>query len=128
MTTNGARDEHGYVDGQPYEYVIVGGGIHGTYLTNYLLTKTEHSHRDIRLVEPRERLLASFATKAHQCGMRTLRSTFVHHIDTEPFSLESFAEGADRGDELVSTENHPNRPTLELFLDHARYVIDRRGR
>jgi cation diffusion facilitator CzcD-associated flavoprotein CzcO len=59
--------------------------------------------------------------------MRTLRSTFVHHIDTEPFSLESFAEGAGREAELVSTENYPNRPTLELFLDHARYVIDRRG-
>jgi cation diffusion facilitator CzcD-associated flavoprotein CzcO len=59
--------------------------------------------------------------------MRTLRSTFVHHIGTEPFSLESFAEGAGREAELVSTENYPNRPTLELFLDHARNVIDRRG-
>ena len=126
MTTNGARDEHGDVDGQPHEYVIVGGGIHGTCLTNYLLAEGEHSHRDICLVEPCEQLLASFATKAHQCGMRTLRSTFVHHIDTEPFSLESFAEGSNREDELVSTENYPNRPTLKLFLDHARYVIDRR--
>jgi len=112
---------------QPYEYVIVGGGIHGTCLTNYLLAEGEYSHQDICLVEPREQLLASFTRKAHQCGMRTLRSTFVHHIGTEPFSLESFAEGAGREDELVSTENYPNRPTLELFLDHARYVIDRRG-
>ncbi len=112
---------------QSYEYVIIGGGIHGTCLANYLLAEGECSHQDLRLVEPREQLLASFETKARQCGMRTLRSTFVHHIGTEPFSLESFAEGASREDELVSTENYPNRPTLELFLDHARNVIDRRG-
>jgi cation diffusion facilitator CzcD-associated flavoprotein CzcO len=126
VTVDGPDTAHTSSGPQPYEYVIIGGGIHGTYLTNYLLTEGGHTHQDLRLVDPREQLLASFATKARQCGMRTLRSTFVHHIGTEPFSLESFAEGADREDELVSTENYPNRPTLELFLDHARYVIDRR--
>jgi glycine/D-amino acid oxidase-like deaminating enzyme len=113
-------------DRRPYEYVIVGGGIHGACLANYLLAEGGCTHRDLRLVEPHEQLLGSFERKARQCGMRTLRSTFVHHIATEPFSLESFAEGADREDELVSTENYPNRPTLELFFDHARYVIGRR--
>ena len=110
----------------PYEYVIIGGGIHGTSLANYLLTEGEYSHQDLCLVEPHEQLLGSFETKARQCGMQTLRSTYVHHIGTEPFSLESFAEGTGREDELISTENYPNRPTLELFLDHARHVIGRR--
>ena len=126
MTVDGPDADSTSSGPQPYEYVIIGGGIHGTCLANYLLAEGEYSHQDICLVEPSERLLASFATKARQCGMRTLRSTFVHYIDTEPFSLESFAEGAGREAELVSTENYPNRPTLELFLDHARYVIDRR--
>ncbi|ELZ42619.1 hypothetical protein C463_10760 [Halorubrum californiense DSM 19288] len=111
---------------EPYEYVIVGGGVHGTCLANYLLAEGGHAQREICLVDLREQLLASFATRARQCGMRTLRSTYVHHIDTEPFSLESFAEGAHREAELVSTENYPNRPTLELFVDHARNVINRR--
>ena len=127
MTVDGPDADNTSSGFQPYEYVIIGGGIHGTCLANYLLAEGEYSHQDIRLVEPREQLLASFATKARQCGTRTLRSTFVHHIDTEPFSLESFAEGAGREAELVSTENYPNRPTLNLFLDHARYVIGRRG-
>jgi glycine/D-amino acid oxidase-like deaminating enzyme len=126
MTPNGPDAAHTSSGAQSYEYVIVGGGIHGTCLANYLLTEGGHTHRDLCLVDPCEQLLASFATKARQCGMRTLRSTFVHHISTEPFSLESFAEGAGREDELVSTENYPSRPTLELFLDHARFVIDRR--
>jgi cation diffusion facilitator CzcD-associated flavoprotein CzcO len=112
---------------QPYEYVIIGGGIHGTCLANYLLVEGECSHEDLCLVEPREQLLGSFERKARQCGMRTLRSTYVHHIDTEPFSLESFAEETGREGELVPTEHYPNRPTLELFLDHARGIIDRRG-
>lgn len=126
MTDNSIDHGRDFADHQPYKYVIIGGGIHGTCLANYLLAEGECSHRDLCLVEPREQLLASFESKARQCGMRTLRSTFVQHIDTEPFSLESFAEGEDREDELVSTENYPNRPTLELFLDHARNVIDRR--
>jgi uncharacterized NAD(P)/FAD-binding protein YdhS len=127
MTVDGPDVDHTSSGTQSYEYVIVGGGIHGTCLANYLLTEGEHTHQDLCLVDPREQLLASFATKARQCGMRTLRSTFVHHIATEPFSLESFAEGAGRADELVSTENYPDRPTLDLFLDHARYVVDRRS-
>ncbi|KTG10562.1 thioredoxin reductase [Haloprofundus marisrubri] len=110
----------------PYEYVVIGGGIHGTSLVNYLLAEGGYTHQDICLVEPHEQLLGSFERKARQCGMQTLRSTFVHHIGTEPFSLGSFAEGADREHELVSTDNYPNRPTLELFLDHAGYVVDRR--
>lgn len=126
MTSDGPDVAHTSGGAQSYEYVIIGGGIHATCLANYLLTEGGYTHRDLCLVEPHEQLLASFATKARQCGMRTLRSAFVHHIGTEPFSLESFAEGAGREDELVSTENYPNRPTLELFLDHARFVIDRR--
>lgn len=110
---------------QPYEYVIVGGGIHGTCLANYLLADGGYSHDEIRIVEPRDELLDSFERKARQCGMETLRSTFVQHIDTEPFSLESFAEGAGREAELVATDDYPSRPTLDLFLDHSRSVINR---
>jgi len=110
---------------QPYEYVVVGGGIHGTCLANYLLDDGGYTHDEIRILEPRDKLLASFERKARQCGMETLRSTFVQHIDTEPFSLESFADGAGREAELVAADDYPNRPTLDLFLDHARAVVDR---
>jgi len=126
VTTDSSFRTHSTANRQPYEYIIVGGGIHGACLGNYLLTGGEYTHDEIRILDPHEELLASFAKKARQCGTETLRSTFVHHIGIEPFSLESFAEGSNREDELVSTENYPNRPTLELFLDHARDVIDRR--
>lgn len=127
MTPERVDSDRPPTDHQPYEYVIVGGGIHGTCLANFLVTEGGYARGAVRIVEPREELLTSFATKARQCGMRTLRSPFVQHIDTEPFSLESYAEGAGREDELVSTDGHPSRPTLDLFLDHARWVVDRRG-
>jgi 2-polyprenyl-6-methoxyphenol hydroxylase-like FAD-dependent oxidoreductase len=98
--------DHTMSGSRSYEYVIVGGGIHGTCLANYLLAEGAYSHQDLRLVDPRDQLLASFETKTHQCGMRTLRSTFVHHISTEPFSLEAFAEGASR--EFRVQVQHPS--------------------
>ncbi|MFO7832830.1 FAD/NAD(P)-binding protein [Halorubrum kocurii] len=126
MTVGRLTADHPLSGDPPYEYVIVGGGIHGTCLANHLITEGEYTRDEIRILDPREELLASFAKKANQCGMETLRSTFVHHIDTESFSLESFAEGHHRANELVSTKNYPDRPTLGLFLDHARDVIERR--
>ncbi|MFP8956716.1 FAD/NAD(P)-binding protein [Natrialbaceae archaeon A-CW3] len=106
---------------------IVGGGIHGTYLAQRLLEETSLDRTDVCIVDPHDQLLASFHEKTSACGMEALRSTFVHHVGTEPFSLESFAESTDREDELVPTVDYPPRPSLDLFLDHAAYVIDRKN-
>ncbi|SEH12812.1 FAD-NAD(P)-binding [Natronorubrum sediminis] len=108
-----------------YECVIVGGGIHGTYCCQQVLEETDLEREDLLIVDPNERLLASFRRKAAACDMDELRSTFVHHVGTEPFGLESFAEGHDREDELRPTPGYPRRPTLSLFLDYADYVIER---
>ncbi|ADD07653.1 uncharacterized protein Nmag_4134 (plasmid) [Natrialba magadii ATCC 43099] len=105
---------------------IIGGGIHGTYLAQRLIEDTSFDSSDICIVDPRDRLLASFREKATACGMEALRSTFVHHVGTEPFGLESFAEANDREDELVPTVDYPPRPSLDLFLDYAEHVIDRK--
>ncbi|MDQ2050029.1 FAD/NAD(P)-binding protein [Natronolimnohabitans sp. A-GB9] len=107
-----------------YECVIVGGGIHGTYLSQRLLEDTDLEREDLLVVDPHERLLESFRRKAAACEMEELRSTFVHHVGTEPFGLETFAESRDREDELRPTPDYPPRPTLSLFLDYADYVID----
>ncbi|SIS19845.1 FAD/NAD(P)-binding protein [Natronorubrum thiooxidans] len=104
---------------------IVGGGIHGTYLAQRLLDETPYDRSDVRIVDPHDRLLASFREKARACGMDTLRSTFVHHVGTDPFGLESFAEANDREDELVPTVDYPPRPSLELFVDYSDHVIER---
>lgn len=108
-----------------FDCTIVGGGIHGTYLTQRLLEDPGFDRTDLRIIDPHDRLLTSFREKAATCGMDSLRSTFVHHIGTEPFGLESFAEGNDRANELIPTVNYPPRPSLDLFLDYSDYVISR---
>lgn len=107
--------------------VIVGGGVHGTHLAARLLEETPLDHDDLRIVEPHERLLGPFRENALACGMDAFRSSYVHHLGTEPNGLEAYAEAADREDELVPTVDYPPRPTVDLFFDHARSVIEGHG-
>ncbi len=109
------------------ECVIVGGGIHGTYLAQRLLADTRLEAADLTICDPHEKLLASFRQQAAACEMDAMRSSFVHHVGTEPFGLEDFAEATDREDELLPTKGYPPRPSLSLFLDYADYVIDGNG-
>ncbi len=109
------------------ECAIVGGGIHGTYLVQRLLEDAGLDRDDVLVVDPHDRLLESFRRKARACEMDELRSTFVHHVGTEPFGLEDFAKARDREDELRPTPGYPRRPSLSLFLDYADYVIDGNG-
>jgi len=104
--------------------VVVGGGIHGTYLGQRLLEDTALDRDELVIVDPNDRLLDSFRRKARACGMDSLRSTYVNHLGTDPFALEDFAEGHGREDELRPTVDYPDRPGLKLFLDHADHVIE----
>ncbi len=107
-----------------FEWLVVGAGIHGTYLARELLD-TGVEADEILLVDRSGSFLGSFERKARACGMDTLRSTFVQHVGPDPFGLETFAEGRGRNEELHSTPDHPPRPSLELFIDHTEHVIDR---
>ncbi len=106
---------------------IVGGGIHGTTLLQRLLADTHLDRDDVVVVDPADRLLASFRRKADACQMPAMRSTYVQHVGTEPFGLETFAESRGRDDELHPTPGYPRRPSLSLFLDYADYCIERRS-
>ncbi len=109
--------------GEQFEWVVVGGGIHGTYVARELL-EAGVSREELAIVDDHGELLASFREKARACGMETLRSNYVQHIGPSPFGLETFASARDRDDELVPTQNSQRRPTLDLFLSYAEYVID----
>ncbi|MFC7060129.1 FAD/NAD(P)-binding protein [Halovenus salina] len=111
---------------QPKDCVVVGGGIHGTYVARELLDAGIEQDL-LAVVDPHDELLASFRKKAHACGMAALRSSFVQHLGSEPFSLEKFATENSREHELVMTVDYPARPSLSLFLDHAESIIDSRG-
>ncbi len=106
------------------QWLVVGGGIHGTYVARELL-EAGVPRAEIALVDSHGELLASFRRKARACGMDTLRSNYVQHIGPSPFGLQRFAEARNRDDELVPTRNSQPRPTVDLFLGYADYVIER---
>lgn len=106
------------------EWLVVGGGIHGTYVAREL-RKAGVSREDLLIIDRHGELLTSFRRKARACGMRTLRSNYVQHIGPGPFGLKAFAESNDREEELVPTTDSQPRPTVDLFFAYAHHVIDR---
>lgn len=103
---------------------IVGGGIHGVHLAVRLLEADLVDLPSLDIIEPIG-LLEAFRQKCEQCGMAELRSPYVHHVDTDPFSLRDFARARGREDELVSSTVGAERPTTSLFFDHAAWVCNR---
>lgn len=102
--------------------VVIGGGVHGTYVARELL-ESGLPRGQLVILDSNGRLLESFRRKARGCGMETLRSNYVQHVGPSPFGLELFARARNREDELVATHNSQCRPTLSLFLDYADSVI-----
>lgn len=103
------------------EVTIIGGGVHGTHLAMRLLNAGIVNRERLRICEPNG-LLANLRQQCQQCGMTEFRSPLVHHIATDPFSLQAFARERDRTDELIPTDTGGDRPTVSLFFDHADWV------
>ncbi|MFC4247802.1 FAD/NAD(P)-binding protein [Natribaculum luteum] len=103
---------------------IVGGGVHGVHLAVRLLDAELLELSELRIIDPAG-LLEAFRRQCRQCGMVEFRSPFVHHVDTDPFSLRDFARAHGREDELVPSTVGADRPTVSLFFDHAEWLCDR---
>ncbi len=109
------------------EWVIVGGGIHGTHLAARLLGEGGVAPEALRIVDPGPELLHVWRTCTTNTGMRHLRSPPVHHLGLEPFALLHFAGGrrAARGTGLFARPY--NRPSVDLFAAHCADVLSRYG-
>ncbi|TVP55135.1 MAG: hypothetical protein EA351_11335 [Gemmatimonadales bacterium] len=110
---------------RPLDWLVVGGGIHGTHLTRVLLEAGVRRSR-IRVVDPEPELLAVWTEHTTRTGMRYLRSPGVHHLGLDPFDLFRFA-GRRRARRRDLFKGQRRRPLLSLFQDHARHVIGESG-
>ena len=105
------------------DWLIIGGGIHGTHLAHVLVNQCGFPADAVRILDPHDHLLATWNKRTNNTGMRYLRSPRVHHIDLAPISLTRFAQ-----------EQYPNvsdlwidpysRPSYQLFQQHCQHVID----
>lgn len=105
------------------DWLIIGGGIHGTHLAHVIVHEFGVSVDAVRILDPHEKLLATWSQRTENTGMRYLRSPRVHHIDLEYRSLEDFAREQHASDAGLWI-NPYYRPSYELFQQHCEHVIE----
>lgn len=101
-------------------WLIVGGGVHGTYLSHYL-TVTGRAARDrLRVLDPHAVPLARWHRWTANTATEWLRSPDSHHLDVDDDALARFAVtpvGRAAGD-LAG-----RRPATRLFAAHVDAIV-----
>ena len=103
-------------------WLIIGGGIHGTFMANLLVHQLGVRPDDLRVVDPHDMLLAAWTRNTANCGMSHLRSPAAHNIGLQALSLYRYARSP-AGIPLRDFIPPYNRPSLELFRHHCDHVI-----
>lgn len=77
------------------DWLIIGGGIHGTHLALVLTRRAGVAPERLRILDPHPTLLARWHACTANTGMTFLRSGAVHHLDLHPEALARFAKAPD---------------------------------
>ncbi len=104
------------------DWLIIGGGIHGTHLAVVLTQRAGVPLERVRILDPHPALLARWHTCTANTGMTYLRSGAVHHIDLHPEALVRYGN-TPAGLPLRSFCDPYRRPSLALFNAHAAHVV-----
>ena len=104
-----------------YEWAIVGGGIHGTYLAYKL---REAGVQSYVIIDPNSKLMSNWNRNTRNCGQTHLRSPDQHNLGENGESLLGYAISGRRLHEIQNLSGF-ERPTLGLFNDHCRDTIYR---
>ncbi|MCG8352462.1 MAG: FAD/NAD(P)-binding protein [Chloroflexales bacterium] len=103
------------------DWLIIGGGLHGTHLALVLVKRCGVAPEWLRILDPHETLLAYWERCTTATGMTHLRSTIVHHLALDPHDLWNFAQR--RRAQLGQFLGPYRRPALGLFRDHCQALI-----
>ncbi len=106
------------------DWLVVGGGIQGTYLSLYLSRRRRVPLERLRVLDPHAEPLALWNRFTANSGMEFLRSSHAHNLHFDPFSLVTFARTA-AGQPLARFIEPYGRPSLELFRAHTDCLINR---
>ena len=106
------------------EWLIVGGGVHGTHLSLHLTRGLGIPRDRVRVLDPHPSPLARWDACTDNAGMAFLRSPYVHQIDLPAYSLMHFAKSR-RGRALRRFIEPYFRPSTALFRAHAGHVIEK---
>ena len=108
------------------DWLIIGGGIHGTHLSRVLTASRPSGADAVRVLDPYSEPLQRWRECTRNCGMEVLRSPLEDHLAEDPLSLFLY-----RRDHPAQAPSHlarrRGRAALAVFNDHAVDVIARYG-
>lgn len=106
-----------------YEWVIIGGGIQGVTLAVFMLKTGKTTVDKLAIIDRNNEPIANWKRNTKVISMPYLRSPSVHHLDVDPFSLQSFAK---KGPYHQSTDFYGKykRPSLEMFNNHCDHLVN----
>lgn len=105
-----------------YDWVIIGGGVHGTHIAIRLLSMAKIQPISLRILDPNSSLLANWKRQTALTKMKSLRSPAVHHLAPDPFSLKKFAGKKSKNKRVKFTYPYA-RPVLSFFNKHCESLI-----
>ncbi len=106
-----------------YKWIIVGGGIQGMTMATFLLKRHKADINQLAIIDPHDEPLSRWKHCTKLISMPYLRSPSVHHMDIDPFSLQSFVKRNQYkwGTTFYGQYKHPS---LEAFNEHCDHLID----
>ncbi len=107
-----------------FDWLIIGGGIHGTYLSLFLTRRKGIAADRVRVLDPYPQPLTLWKHFTANTGMSYLRSSHAHNLHFDPFSLISFTRTR-AGEPLADFIEPYGRPSLALFNAHSQLLIER---
>ncbi len=109
-----------------YDWIIIGGGIHGTFLANFLTTALGYRFDKVAVLDPHEEPCSLWKQTTKNTGMVFLRSPGKHHLGLHPNALDNYANLPSVKPRTM-TLGDSRRPTLELFNNHISYLVNQFG-
>ncbi|KKK36494.1 hypothetical protein WQ57_18935 [Mesobacillus campisalis] len=108
-----------------YDWLVVGGGIHGCTIASFLLKKEKVKVERLCIIDPHDEPMYSWKKNTDTIGMEYLRSPFVHHIDVDPLSLQKYARKENW--ERRHFYGNYRRPSLNIFNEHSESIVNEVG-
>ncbi len=107
------------------DWMIIGGGVHGTHLSLRLTSLPGSGGRKVRVLDPHPAALWTWNHCTRNTGMRFLRSPVVHHLGLDPMELRRFAGRKLRKRQATRKyfQGWYLKPQYDLFQRHCRKVI-----
>lgn len=106
------------------EIAIVGGGVHGTFLSHALTREAGLGRSDVVVIDAYNEPLYKWNRNTYACGMRYLRSPSSHSLDIDFHAMRDFARRPENSHLADFLEPYA-RPALPLFQAHVAHLFER---